>query len=117
MASLAGLKFGQRNILSAFKANNVPEAIIKGYGSKAITKIVQNLAGGLIPNFSYTLPIVNVSVDLLDILRYFALTGGAVKFDLNALVGTLVPLLFPNPTGYTASRNVPAPGYTNAYGG
>lgn len=114
MALVSIPKAGQ--ITSAIRANSLPDAIVKGYGTKAIQRIVENLAGGAIPNTSFQLPVVGVSVGLLDLARYVLLAGG-FKLSIPAIVGTLVPLLFPNPTGYTAARNVPAPGYTNAYGG
>lgn len=104
MALLSGLSLGSAT--SAFRVHNLPDAVLKGYGSKSIQKIVENLAGGVIPNFSFTLPIVNVSVSLLDIVRYYFLSGGKpLSPNLMAIVATLLPLLFPNPTGSLAFQS------------
>jgi len=114
---LKGLGVGSAT--SALKVHNIPQAVVMGYGSKAISKIITNLAGPLIPSFSFTLPVVNVSISVLDVVRYF-LHGGQLSLsasNLNPLIATLLPIMFPNPTGYTAAMNVPAPGYTGAYGG
>ena len=97
MAPLSGLGVGK--ITSAFKANSIGDAVLKGYGSKSVAKIIQNVSGGLIPTFSFTLPIVNINIGVLDIVRYYLHTGGTLKPTLPALIATLLPLLFPNPAG------------------
>lgn len=101
MALLSGLSLGSTT--SAFKVHGLADAVLKGYGSKSIQKIIENLSGGMIPNFSFQLPIVNVSVSLLDLVRYYFLSGGKpLSPNIMAIVATLLPLLFPNPTGSIA---------------
>ena len=97
MALLSGLGVGK--VTSAFKTNNIGDAVLKGYGSKALAKIVQNIGASYIPAFSFTLPIVNINIGVLDILRYYLHTGGTLKPTVPALIATLLPLLFPNPGG------------------
>jgi hypothetical protein len=98
MVLLSGLSLG--SVQTSAKVHTIFDAIIKGYGSKSIQKIVENLAGGIIPAISFTLPIVNVNVSLLDLVRYYFLSGGKpLSPNLFAIIATLLPLLFPNPTG------------------
>ena len=97
MALLSGLSLGKTT--SAFKATGVFDAVLKGYGSKSLSKILQNLSGGLIPTFSFTLPIININIGVLDLARYYLHTGGTLKPTVPALIATLLPLLFPNPGG------------------
>ena len=106
MALLSGLGTGK--ILSATRAHNIPEAVIKGMGNAIIINRVNALLGNPLGavGLSFTLPVVGIQVTPFTVLNYFLLNGFQLKFDLNALIGAIAAVFAgANPTGSMAFQS------------
>lgn len=83
---------GTKGVLGAFRARNMPEAIVKGMGNAIIVNRVNALLGNPLGavGLSFTLPIAGIQITPFTLLNYFLLNGFQLKLDINAAIGAIL---------------------------